>query len=175
MTKAKWDAAALTVAIAALVGISTLFAQERPRAKPRTPPSRSTQPQEVTLSGQVVDLQCYMTGKFIGKDPEVDSRNCIRRGVPAALETENGLIVLGLAKGNSSKLAPHAMELVELRGMLYEKRGVKYLEVASIKKLKAIEQKPEPEGQLEEEPEVDPDEWPDDEPEPEPEPDPETP
>ncbi len=175
MTRAKWVAAALTVVIATSIGISTLFAQERPRAKPRTPPPRSTQPQEVTLSGKVVDLQCYMTGKFIGKNPEAGSRNCIRRGVPAALETENGLIVLGMAKGNSSKLAPHAMKLVELRGTLYEKHGVKYLEVASIKKLKALERKPEPEDEPEEEPEEDPDERPEDEPEPEPEPDPEPP
>lgn len=170
MTKAKWVASALAVVIATSIGISSLFAQERSRSKPRTSPPRSTRSQEVTLSGKVVDLQSHMTGEFVGKNPEACSRNCIRRGVPAALETESGLIVLGMAKGNLSKLAPHAMQLVELRGTLYEKHGVKYLEVASIKKLKALELKPEPEDEPEEEAEEDPDERPEDEPEPDPEP-----
>jgi len=157
--------------LAASIGISSLFAQERPRSKPRQAAQRPTQPREVTLAGTVVDLQCYMTGESAGKNPEAFSRNCIRRGVPAALETENGLIILGLAKGNASKLVQHAMKPAEVSGTLYVKHGVKYLEVASIKKLKTLDREPAPEEELDELPQGEPDDEPED-PEPDPGPDP---
>jgi hypothetical protein len=172
MKERKWVAVAFTVVLAASIGISSLFAQERSRSKSRATAAHSTQPQEVTLSGTVVDLQCYMTGRPVGKNPQAFSRNCIRRGVPAALETESGLIILGLAKGNASKLAQHAMRPAEVRGMLYAKHGVEYLEVASIKELRALQQQSVQEEELKETPEDEPEDEPGEDPEPEPEPGP---
>jgi hypothetical protein len=172
MARTKWGAAALIIAVAASIGISSLFAQERPRPRLRTTAAQPTQSQEIVRSGTIVDLHLYMTGESAGKDPKAGSRNCIRRGVPAALETEQGLMVLGPAKGTASKLAQHAMSLVEVRGTLYEKHGVKYLEVASIKKLRALEAEEELEDESEYESEDEPEDDPGPEPEPEPEPEP---
>ena len=168
-------ATACTVMLATSFGISSLFAQDRPRSKANPPAPRSAQPQEVALSGTVVDLQSYMTGEPRAKNPEAFSRNCIRRGVPAALETESGLIILGFAKGNASMLAQHAMKSAEVRGTLHIKQGVKYLEVASIKKLKSLENEPVQEEGLEEMEEDEPEDEPEEDPEPEPEPAPDPP
>jgi hypothetical protein len=168
MTKTRWLAAAATVAFVTAVGLSTLYAQERQRTKSGTPPAQTAEAKEVTLSGKLVDLQCYMSGKFVGKSLEACSRACIRRGVPAALETNDGLVVLGMAKGASARLATHAMDAVEVTGKLYEKRGLKYLDVTSVQKLKSLRPKPgeedaadEPKPEPEEAPE-EPDEQPDD-------------
>ena len=171
----RWVAVACTVVLAASVGISSLFAQERPRSKPHQAAPRATQPQEVTLSGTVVDLQSYMTEKYTRKNREAYSRNCISRGVPAALETENGLILLGLAKGNTTRFAHCAMKPAEVCGTLYEKHGVKYLEVSSIKKLNAIDRESAQEEELEEMDDDEPEDEPEEDPEPEPEPEPNPP
>lgn len=163
MTKTKWIAAATTFALVTTIGLSTLFAQERQRPRRHAPPSREAPAREVTLSGTLVDLQCYMSGKFVGKSPEACARNCIRRGVPAALETNEGLVVLGMARGNAGKLAAHAMRTVDVTGTLYEKRGLKYLEVASVGKGRDLELGPE--GEYQDEPVDEPEDEPEGEPE----------
>jgi hypothetical protein len=173
MNKSKWGAAALMVILAASLGVSALFAQEQPRSKQRTTMPHSIMPKEVTLSGTVVDLQYYMTGESAGTNPQAFSRNCIRRGVPAALETENGLIILGLPKGNASKLAQHAMRSAEVRGTLYVKHGINYLQVVSIKALKSLDNNAVQEGELTETPADEPEDEPEEDPAPEPEPEPE--
>ena len=162
MTKTRWIVVTVSVVFVTAVGLSSLHAQERQRTRHRTPPTRTAEANEVTLSGTLVDLQYYMSGKFLGKSPEACARNCIRRGVPAALETDDGLIILGMAKGTSAKLAALAMKPVEATGTLYEKRGLKYLAVTSVKKLQALDRESAQEEESEE----------DTEPEPEPDPDP---
>jgi len=170
MTKTKWIAAATTFVFVTTIGLSTLSAQERQRSRLRTPPAREAQAKDVTLSGTLVDLRCYMSGKYIGKSPEACTRDCIRRGVPAALETNDGLVVLGMARGSPAKLAAHAMKTVDVTGTLYEKRGLKYLEVTSFGKARGLEL--EPEYEYEDEPEDEPEEEPEEPEEPD---DPEAP
>jgi len=115
----------MAVAVAALiVGASTLLAGGE-RNKP-------VKPQDVTLIGKVVDLQSFMTGKFTSSDPVQATQDCIRQGVPAALETEIGLIVIGLGeRGPSRTLIPLAFKNVEVKGKLYENDGLQYLDLAS--------------------------------------------
>lgn len=97
-------------------------------------------PREVTLIGKVVDLHCCMTGKFPSTDHVKCTRECIRAGVPAALETEDGLIVLGHGpKGAARTVAGLALKTVEARGKLYERHGLRYLDLTTAKALKTAE------------------------------------
>lgn len=158
MTKTGWLTATAMIVLITTISLSTLSAQER-----RAMPDRAVEAKEVTLSGTLVDLQYYMSGKFVGKSAEDCARACIRRGVPAVLDTGEALFVLGMAKGTSSKLAAFAMNRVEVTGGLYEKQGLKYLKVNSIKPLKSAEPEPgEDEYGDEDEPEDEPDDDPDD-------------
>jgi hypothetical protein len=93
------------------------------------------------MTGRVVDLHCYMTGQYESTDHAKCTAECIRNGVPAGLETEKELFLLGQGTKSAAKtLEPLAFQQAEIRGKVYEKNGVKYLDVISAKK-----KAPEPE------------------------------
>jgi len=110
----------------ALVALSTLQAQEQGKPGP--------QGKEVTLKGKIVDLQCCMTQQFPSSDKVRCTRECIRAGVPAALETEEGLVVIGKGhRGPVQEIARYAFQEVELKGRLYEREGFRYVDLVSVK------------------------------------------
>jgi hypothetical protein len=93
-----------------------------------------TEPRDVEVTGKVIDLHCFMTGKFPAKDEKKWTQECIRAGVPVALETEDGLILLGKGtKGIAKEVAPFVLKRVEVKGKLFERHGVRYLDVAALK------------------------------------------
>jgi hypothetical protein len=102
-------------------------AQARPKeAQPVTP-------KDATLFGRVVDLHCFLTGQYPPGDKARCTANCIRLGVPAALETDEGLVILGQGMSGPAKaLVPHAYQEIEVKGKLYEKAGVKYLDITAV-------------------------------------------
>ncbi|MBN1510526.1 MAG: hypothetical protein JXB13_00790 [Phycisphaerae bacterium] len=112
-------------------------------------PGAADMPAIATLTGKIVDLQCYMTGKHEGDDPAKCAAACIKSGVPVALETKDGLVILGHGMTGAAKmLEPLAMQEVEVKGKLYEKGGVKYVDVLAVVK------KAEPPAPAEEEADV---------------------
>jgi hypothetical protein len=119
---------------------------------------KTKSPRDVTLTGKIIDLQSYMTGKFESSDHTACTQRCIEAGVPAALETEDGLIVIGEgSRGPVRTIAPLAFRNAELKGKLYDHKGIKYLDVTSAK---AVED-PESEEEVEEDWATTPD-WEDD-------------
>ncbi len=121
----KWMAVSGGLTLVAVVGVTSLHADGR-RGAPR--------PEEVTLIGQLVDLQTYMTEKCSGEDFARCTRDNIRAGVPAALVSDDGLIVIGTSdKGPARLLLPLAYQEVEMNGMLYDKDGLLYIDMASVK------------------------------------------
>ena len=137
------------------LGLSTLLAQDQPQKKPGQP---DVQAKEVTLTGKIVDLHCLMAGGPEGKEGVKCSAKCLMEGVPAALETDSGIVLLGKGlSGIGREASRHALTKVEVKGRLYEKYGLKYVDVTSIQKVKETESEGEEED------------WPD-EPEPDAEP-----
>ena len=162
MKHARLIGAAAAIAVATTLGFSSLFAQSREQAPPQ---KQEVKGKEVTLVGKIVDLQCYMTGEYPTKDQAECARKCIRAGVPVALETDSGLVIVGMGhRGPAHEIEKHALTTVELKGKLYEKHGVKYIDIASVKAAKPA--KPEPKEE---------EDWPDEEDEPEEQPDPDKP
>lgn len=99
------------------------------------PPKGFQQGNEVTLEGRVVDLQCFMTQKFASTDHAKCTADCIRAGVPCALETSTGLVIVGEgAKSPAAQLAPLALEHVKINGKLYERDGVRYIDLIKAEK-----------------------------------------
>ncbi len=134
-----------------VLGLSTLSAQNQP---PKPPGHPEAQGKEVTLTGKLVDLYCFMTGDQPDKDPAKCTEMCLKKGVPAALETDDGLLLLGKgANGIGREAARHALRMVEVKGKLYQKHGLKYLDVASIKEAKKVESDEEEEEDWQDEPE----------------------
>jgi hypothetical protein len=89
---------------------------------------------DVVVTGRVIDLHCFMTGQMPSSDPVRCTTDCIRAGVPAALESDTGLFVLGQGvTGPAKTLLPFAYAEVEISGKVFERNGVRYLDIASIK------------------------------------------
>jgi len=101
-------------------------------------------PRDVVLTGKIVDLHSFMTDKFESSDHAKCTQRCIQAGVPAALETEDGLIIIGEgSKGPARTITPLAFRYAELKGKLYEREGIKYIDVASAKAAKDPESEEE--------------------------------
>jgi hypothetical protein len=114
---------------------------------------REAPPREVTLEGRVVDLHSYMSGKHASDDHDRATQQALRSGVPAALEVEDGVVILGHSgKGGIRSLFPLANKEAELIGMLYDKEGIRYLAVSSAKQAKKQGQEGEDEWDMEKEP-----------------------
>ena len=135
---------------------SRVDAQAKPEAQPRPAskplPGRPSMggerpPREVTMTGRVVSVHAFMTGQAASPDQAKSTADSIRAGVPAALDTPTGLILLGQGTtGVGRTLIPLAFQEVEVHGKLYEKGGVKYIDIASVEAVEAEEIEEEDEG-----------------------------
>lgn len=107
---------------------------------------------EVTLNGRIVDLHQYMTETWSSTDRAEATRDALNAGQPIALETEEGLIVLGLGKRTEKKylLNPLAYQEVELKGMMFEKHGMKFVLVETARSLEPMSDEESDEYQEEE-------------------------
>ena len=127
------------LAIAALAAVPIwAFGQLQDKQTP-------AEPEEITITGKVVDLQNFMTGNWVSSDHQKCTAECIRAGVPAALETEDGIYVLGAGRSKPWKrIAPYAFKTAEVTGRLYEKHNLRYVDVMTIRDARTS--KPEQEG-----------------------------
>jgi hypothetical protein len=159
-------------AAVALVSVAADGQTKKARGRGKAPKSVA---REVTLTGRVVDVHCLMTGKFPKADRIKCTQECIKAGVPVALETDRGVFLLGTGPKSAAKtLAPLAYQLVDVRGKLYTRLGLKYIDLLSAKRKAAPPVKKRPadeeededdedeEGEIDEEDEEDDDEDADD-------------
>lgn len=185
-TKMKWVGAGSTaLLVAATFGVVQVIAQvnpanpgSQPGAKPGIHTGDTMNQQEgrsVTLTGKLVDLHCYMTGKMgdknamgrsgantrdnmgagdkntgdksqsadaMGKEGSKCAK-CIRNGVPCAIDSDQGLVILGKEdKGAGDELAQYASRQITVRGQLFERNGLKYLEIQDVQSQEAGRQNP---------------------------------
>jgi hypothetical protein len=120
------------IVVAALVGMlyALGLAAEDAAAKKET----------VSIKGEVVDLRCYAGRGQKGTEHAACAAACIKRGVPAALLTENGELIILVSGGGGSAdglaaLADGKVGVpVTARGQLTDKHGTKMLVVESIER-----------------------------------------
>ncbi|MCB9851276.1 MAG: hypothetical protein H6817_11305 [Phycisphaerales bacterium] len=124
-----------TATVALILLVAAAFTVNAQASNDQSPATKPAMAKDVVLTGTVVDLHCYMTGAMPSGDAAKCTADCIRAGVPAGLETDIGLVVLGQGmQGASKALLPYAHQFVEVRGKLFERDGVKYLDIASVEK-----------------------------------------
>ncbi|MBX3393852.1 MAG: hypothetical protein KF841_00650 [Phycisphaerae bacterium] len=136
----RFSGLAVACFVTAGLGVAALMAMENPQGtqKPATstPPVPVVQGKEVTLEGRVVDLQCFMSEKFANSDHAKCTADCIKAGVPAAIETKSGLVLIGMGtKSPSAQLFPFALENAKITGKLYDRAGVRYIDMERIEKV----------------------------------------
>lgn len=87
-----------------------------------------------TVTGEVVDLMCYLDHGAKGEKHASCAQKCIKSGGPVGLLTSSGdlYLVIGEHKPMNEELAPKAAQTVTLKGKVVERHGMKMIENAQI-------------------------------------------
>jgi len=94
--------------------------------------------QEIVVTGEVLDMTCYIASNLSGPEHAECARVCIRRGLPAGIKTKNGKVYLLTGKPGDSinaQLAEYAAQIVTIRGKETARDGFAHLQVEEIRKL----------------------------------------
>ncbi len=92
--------------------------------------------QTQTLTGEVVDLMCYLDHGAKGEKHQGCAEKCIKNGGPVGLLTADDqlYLVIGEHKPMNDELASKAAQKVTLKGKVVERHGMKMIENAQIEK-----------------------------------------
>jgi hypothetical protein len=98
-----------------------------------------TEPKSMSLTGEIVDMGCYMAEGAKGEAHKSCASMCISSGMPMGLLTGDGKLYLLTL--NHDKADPYnsakkmAAEQVTVTGMMSERNGMKSLSVDDVKEL----------------------------------------
>jgi len=94
--------------------------------------------QEILVTGEVLDMTCYIAYNLSGPDHAECARVCIRSGEPAGIKTQDGKVYLLTGEPGQSinaKLADYAAKTVTIKGRQTVRDGFAQLQVEEIRKL----------------------------------------
>jgi len=89
----------------------------------------------LTLTGEIVDMHCYISRGAKGREHAGCSNACISRDVPAGFLADDGTLYLLVNEKPVSvkeKVAGKAGKKVTVHGKVVERNGVKALQLASV-------------------------------------------
>jgi hypothetical protein len=91
---------------------------------------------EVTVTGEVLDMACYLDHGAHGAKHADCAKTCITNGLPVGLKSTDGktYLLIGDHMPANSELAKHAAETITVRGKLVERDGINLLENIEIVK-----------------------------------------
>ena len=105
-------------------------------------PERRNRPvagaQEIFVTGEVLDMTCYIAYNLSGPDHAECARVCIRSGSPAGIKTQDGRVYLLTGEPGQSinaELADYAAKVVTIKGRQTVRDGFAQLQVEGIRKL----------------------------------------
>lgn len=89
-----------------------------------------------TVTGEVLDLTCYLGHEARGEEHAKCAKTCIESGLPVGLKGEDGTtyVVVGDHKPVNKQLAAHAGKTVTLRGKVTMQDGIHLLSNAEMVK-----------------------------------------
>jgi len=126
----RFRSAWILAAVVALVGFAVANAAEEKKAEPAKPAA-------TTISGEILDMGCYMDHGAMGEKHAQCAAMCAAGGSPIGLLTDKGVVYLLTAPHESkdayNKAKEWAGKKVEVTGMVHERAGMKSIEVASLK------------------------------------------
>jgi hypothetical protein len=94
--------------------------------------------QEILVTGEVLDMTCYIASNLSGPDHAKCARDCIRSGLPAGLKAQDGKVYLltgGPGHSINAELADYAAKTVTIKGRQTARDGFAQLQVEEIRKL----------------------------------------
>ena len=94
--------------------------------------------QEILVTGEVLDMTCYIAYNLSGPDHAECAKVCIRNGAPVGIKTQDGKVYLLSAEPGQSvnaELADYAAKVVTIKGRQTVRDGFAQLQVEEIRKL----------------------------------------
>ena len=94
--------------------------------------------QEILVTGEVLDMTCYIASNLSGPDHAECARICIKNGLPAGIKTRDGKVYLLTGEPGQSingELANYAAQIVTIKGRQTVRDGFAQLQVEEIRKL----------------------------------------
>ena len=92
--------------------------------------------QEVLVTGEVLDMTCYIASNLSGPDHAKCARDCIRSGLPAGLKAQDGKVYLltgGPGHSINAEVADYAGKTVTIKGRQTVRDGFAQLQVEEIR------------------------------------------
>ena len=93
---------------------------------------------EMLVTGEVLDMTCYIAYNLSGPDHAECARVCIRNGGPVGIKAQDGKVYLLTAEPGQSvnaELADYAAKIVTIKGRQTARDGFAQLQVEEIRKL----------------------------------------
>ena len=91
---------------------------------------------EVSVTGEVVDMVCYIDEGASGAEHADCAQTCIKKGLPVGLKTKDGktYLLVGEHKPMNDKLAALAAKTITVKGKAVSRDGFNMIENAEIVK-----------------------------------------
>ena len=112
-------------------------------AAPQDKKEKKKESKEVTVTGEVIDVKCYLTGMMggMGEDHKQCATDCIKGGLPVGIleqKTEKVYLVVPKAgmTGPNEELLPYVAQKVKMTGTFADKGGQKILIYSKVEQAK---------------------------------------
>lgn len=89
----------------------------------------------VSLTGEILDMYCYMDHKATGPDHAKCATSCIKKGLPIGFLAADGTVYLVIGKDHepaNALVADFAGKKSTITGKVVEQGGMKAIEIVSI-------------------------------------------
>lgn len=124
------------LALVALMGFTALAVA----GDAKTEAAKKDEAKPVTMTGEVIDLYCYMGHQSKGAEHAKCATSCITKGIPVGFLTADGTMYIIVGKDHASanaEVAPFAGRQSTITGKVMENNGVKAIQLVSIAEVKA--------------------------------------
>jgi hypothetical protein len=98
---------------------------------------RLAQGQEIIVTGEVLDMSCYIAYNLSGPEHAKCAADCIRSGLPVGIKSGDGKVYLlvGNFQAVNAELADYAAKIVTIKGKQSIRNGFTQLQIEEIRKL----------------------------------------
>lgn len=111
-----------------LLAVAALFAVLVPRSSAEGDMAKSGS--TITVTGEVLDMACYLDHGAHGAKHSECARMCISSGLPVGLKTADGkvFLLIGEHKPANELLAQYAAKTITVKGKFVSRDGINLLE-----------------------------------------------
>jgi len=119
-----------TVIIGVLCVARGTLAAEQPQ------PAPAAMPAVVSVTGEVLDMACYLDHGAHGEKHAECAKTCIESGLPVGLKSSDGKVylIIGEHKPLNKELAAYAAKTITIKGKLVTRDGISMIANAEIVK-----------------------------------------